>query len=77
MRIDPTNIKRFFKGFHGTSSKYINPKDIVGKQLEPKTLKQIVEDTLNELKLTGNERTKAREQIYAYEYFDYSIKEVC
>jgi|GEM_PF-2247593 hypothetical protein len=75
MRIDPTNIKRFFKGFHGTSSKYINPKDIVGKQLEPKTLKQIVEDTLNELKLTGNERTKAREQIYAYEYFDYSIKE--
>lgn len=72
--ISPKDIKRAFKGWHGTSSKYIKPEDMVGKYLKPKSLKEIVEDTLNELKLTGTERDKARQKIYDYDYFEYSIK---
>jgi hypothetical protein len=72
MGIDPTRIKQMFKGFHGTSSKYIKPEDMVGKYLEPKSLKRIVEDTLDELKLFGDERKKAKEKIYAEDYFDMS-----
>jgi hypothetical protein len=71
---DPSLIKKLFKGFHGTSTKYIKPSEIVGKYLEPKTMKQIVEDTLNELKLTGPEKDNARQKIYDYDYFDYAIK---
>ena len=72
--VDPSLIKKLFKGFHGTSTKYIKPSEIVGKHLEPKTLKQIVEDVLSELELTGKDKDIARQTIYEYDYFDYSIK---
>ena len=74
MGVDPTQIKRLFKGFHGTSSKYIKPAEIVGKYLEPKSLKRIIEDVLDEVGLKGNDRDKARQQIYKDSYFEHSIK---
>jgi len=73
MGLDPTQIKRFFKGFHGTSSKYIKPEEMVGKYLEPKSLEGIVEDVLDEIGLKGNDRNTVREQIYKDEYFDMAI----
>ena len=55
--------------FHGTSSKYIKPDDIVGKHINPKSIESIINDVLNELKLTGNERLKAKQRVLDYDYF--------
>lgn len=71
LKIEPTEKQI---AFHGTSSKYIKPEEMVGKYLKPKSLKDIVEDTLNEVKLTGKEKSEARQKIYSYDYFRESIK---
>jgi len=62
------------KGWHGTSGKYVNPKKMVGGFLEPKSLKGIVEDVLDELGLSGEVRNKARKAIYKDEYFQMSME---
>lgn len=66
LKIEPTEKQI---AFHGTSSKYIKPDDIVGKYLKPKSIENIIKDVLNELKLTGNERLKAKQKVLDYDYF--------
>jgi len=70
--VDGSKIK-LEKGYHGTSSKYVDPEKIVGSYLKPKTLKQIVDNTLDELGLKGSDREVARHRIYAEDYFASSI----
>jgi len=60
-------------GYHGTSTKFLP--GIEQRGLRPISLKQIVENVLDELNLKGKEREEVRKTIESYDYFEYSIKE--
>jgi len=59
--------------FHGTSSKYVKPENIVGGYLKPRSLEQIIVDVLDKLNLTGITRDRAKDRIYDHEYFKLSL----
>ncbi|MBE3094442.1 MAG: hypothetical protein IMZ52_05380 [Actinobacteria bacterium] len=69
---EPGYVPGLFKGFHGTSSKYIKPENIVGKTLTPKSVDEIVREVLDELKLTEKEKEIVKPLIYEDDYYTIS-----
>jgi hypothetical protein len=65
--VDKINVA---KVYHGTSTEFLNPKELVGNYLTPKSLSDIIIDVFDKLGIKDKDKTTAFNKIKESDYFE-------